>query len=372
MPLQAWFSNLNTMLLNKLMKAVAPQYASSPDIRFADLALPVSADQPCGPDLEYDTDFVVLQARATQCEAAQYGDFVAPTEVLNWPELERDCQRLLLRTKDIRLLTLFLRCRTRLDQAEGLRDGLALMHTVLTAFPEQVHPRLEIDGDVDPGVRANALATLVDPQGLLADVREIALGNNAMRLQIRDIERALGKSRPADALAPASVHRQLEALHSQGAPEIEAMQEACALAQSIQLWSETSLPNHAPDLKPLIRLLQLAGRPEPAQPVAIEYAPASEIPPAAAQAPAPSRANNAPLPPADAQHAPSQNANTMPTSRHDALTQIRFARTWFEAHEPSSPVALLLRQAESLVGKPFAEVFQAIPADMVERWAQNE
>lgn len=150
------------------------------------------------------------------------------------------------------------------------------------------------------------------------------------------------------------------------------MQEACALAQSIQLWSETSLPNHAPDLKPLIRLLQLAGRPEPAQPVTIEYAPASEIPPAAAQVPAPSRANNAPLPPADAQHAPSQNANTMPTSRHDALTQICFARTWFEAHEPSSPVALLLRQAESLVGKPFAEVFQAIPADIVERWAQNE
>ncbi|WP_413708210.1 type VI secretion system protein TssA [Ralstonia sp. Ralssp110] len=360
------------MLLNKLMKAVASKPASSPDIRFAELALPINADQPCGPDLEYDTEYVVLQARATPREAAQYGDFMTPTDALNWPELERDCQRLLLRTKDIRLLTLFLRCRTRLDQAEGLRDGLALLHAVLTAFPEQVHPQLEIDGEIDPGVRANALATLVDPQGLLADVREIALGRNAMRLQIRDIERALGMSRPADALAPASVHQQLEALRSQGLPQIEAMQEACALAQSIQLWSETSLPDHAPDLKPLIRLLQLAGRPDSAQPVASEYAPASEIPPAAAPAPAPPRADNAPLPPADAQPAPSQNVNAMPTSRHAALTQIRFARTWFEAHEPSSPVALLLRQAESLVGKPFAEVFQAIPADIVERWAQNE
>lgn len=360
------------MLLNKLMKAVPSKPAPSPGIRFAELALPVSADQPCGPDLEYDTEYVVLQARATPREAAQYGDFVTPTDALNWPELERDCQRLLLRTKDIRLLTLFLRCRTRLDQAEGLRDGLALLHAVLMAFPEQVHPQLEIDREVDPGIRANALATLVDPQGLLADVREIALGSNAMRLQIRDIERALGMSRPADALEPESVHQHLDAFRSQGLPEIEAMHEACALAQSIQLWSEASLPDHAPDLKPLIRLLELAchaGRPKP---VAVECAPASEIPPVAVSSPPSLSANIAPFAQADLQPAPTGNTNDMPTSRHAALRQIRLARTWFEAHEPSSPVGLLLRQAESMVGKPFAKVFQAIPADLVERWAQNE
>ncbi|WP_112184500.1 type VI secretion system protein TssA [Ralstonia sp. GX3-BWBA] len=360
------------MLLNKILTAKASKPASEATIRFAELALPISEDQPCGPDLEYDTEFVVLQARATPREAAQYGDFVAPTEALNWPELERDCQRLLLRTKDIRLLTLFLRCRTRLDQAEGLRDGLALLHAVLTAFPEQVHPQLEIDGEVDPGVRANALATLVDPQGLLADVREIALGRNAIRLQVRDIERALGMSRPADALAPESVHQQLEAFRGQGLPEIESMHEACALAQSIQLWTEASLPDHAPDLKPLIWLLQLVGHPGRAKPVAVEFAPATEIPPVAAAAPSSLSTNVAPFAQADVQPASTENVDDMPTSRHAALTQIRLARTWFEAHEPSSPVALLLRQAESMVGKPFAKVFQAIPADLVERWAQNE
>jgi type VI secretion system protein ImpA len=54
------------------------------------------------------------------------------------------------------------------------------------------------------------------------------------------------------------------------------------------------------------------------------------------------------------------------------LAAIRSARTWFEAHEPSSPVALLLKQAERLTGKRFDEVFQAIPADLVERWAQAD
>jgi len=360
------------MLLNKILKAKASKPASEAAIRFAELALPISADQPCGPDLEYDTEFVVLQARATPREAAQYGDFVAPTDALNWPELERDCRRLLLRTKDIRLLTLFLRCRTRLDQAEGLRDGLALLHTVLTAFPEQVHPQLEIDGEVDPGVRANALATLADPQGLLADVREIALGSNAMRLQIRDIERSLGLSRPADALAPESVRQQLEAFRSQGLPQIEAMDEACALAQAIQRWGEAALPDHQPDLNPLARLLQLVGHPELVAPTTAANMPQANPPAAAATLPSTPAASALHAVHAEAPPDYAELTDAMPTNRHTALTQIHLARTWFEAHEPSSPVSLLLRQAESLVGKPFSEVFQAIPADLVERWARND
>ncbi|MFX3549126.1 hypothetical protein V8921_11830 [Ralstonia mannitolilytica] len=58
--------------------------------------------------------------------------------------------------------------------------------------------------------------------------------------------------------------------------------------------------------------------------------------------------------------------------RSAALASIRAARSWFEAHEPSSPVGLLLKQAERLSGKRFDEVFQAIPADLVERWAHDD
>lgn len=57
--------------------------------------------------------------------------------------------------------------------------------------------------------------------------------------------------------------------------------------------------------------------------------------------------------------------------RNTALASIQAARIWFEAHEPSSPVALLLKQAERLTGKRFDEVFQAIPAELVERWMRE-
>lgn len=348
-------------------KNKSPRSGSAPAIRFTDLALPVEADRPCGDDLEYDREFVVLQAKAAPREPAQYGGFVAPSEPPNWTELERDCRRLLLRTKDIRLLTLFLRCRTRMEQAEGLRDGLALLYALLTSYPAQIHPQLEVDGEEDPALRANALAALTDPEGLLADVREIGLGgSNTMRLQVRDIERALGMPRPADAPAPDSVRQQLEALRQQGVPAIATMDDACALALSVQRWCETNLPGHAPDLSALPRLLRLVGNPELAQPASVSAESPGEAR-AELRLPSPS-----PIPiDASAQPDLRQDAADMPADRHAALIQIRAAREWFENHEPSSPVSLLLRQAEHLVGKSFAEVFQAIPADLVERWAQE-
>lgn len=344
-------------------KSSGPVLAAA--IRFADLALPVEANRPCGDDLEYDPDFVVLQAKAARRESAQYGDFVAPAEPLNCTELERDCRRLLLRTKDIRLLTLFLRCRTRMEQAEGLRDGLALLNALITAYPTQIHPQIEVDGEEDPALRANALAALSDPEGLLADVREIGLvGDKTMRLQIRDIERALGVPHPADAFSPDSIRQQLEALRQQGAAAIYAMDEACALAISVQRWCDQNVPGHAPELGALTRLLSLVGNPDLAQRV---DAPAETPPQNVAEIPNPS---SVPVP-KDSPSDLTAHAADRPADRNAALMRICTARAWFEHHEPSSPVALLLRQAEHMVGKTFAEVFQAIPADLVERWTQE-
>lgn len=341
----------------------APKPEALPPIRFVELAAPIDGERPCGEDLEYDPEFVVLMAKAAPRAEAQYGEFVAQAEPLNWTELERDCRRLLLRTKDIRLLTLFLRCRTRLDQAEGLRDGLALLQCLLAAHPADIHPRLEVDGEHDPALRANALAALTDPEGLLADVREIVLsGNAATRLQVRDVERSLGVPRSADALVQESVRQQLEAFRSQGLPQMGAMDEACRLIEILQRWGEETLPGHAPDLASLGKLLRLVGKPELALPIVAQATPA----PAASPTPSRETVHEQPVP---ASHP--DDANGTPASRHAALSRIRAARLWFEHHEPSSPVSLLLAKAERLVGKRFDQVFQTIPPELVERWAQE-
>ncbi|EAB5091332.1 hypothetical protein HZ405_001709 [Salmonella enterica] len=49
------------------------------------LTKPVSAEQPCGPDPEYDPEYLLLFSRAAPQAEAQYGDFVSTPEAVNWP-----------------------------------------------------------------------------------------------------------------------------------------------------------------------------------------------------------------------------------------------------------------------------------------------
>lgn len=60
------------------------------------------------------------------------------------------------------------------------------------------------------------------------------------------------------------------------------------------------------------------------------------------------------------------------SGRNQAQGLIRQARLWFIQNEPSSPVVLLLQKAEGLIGKPFEDVFQAIPADLIELWHSTD
>ncbi|HUD32361.1 MAG TPA: type VI secretion system ImpA family N-terminal domain-containing protein, partial [Variovorax sp.] len=119
---------------------------------------PVAAHEPCGPSLEYDHDYAMLHSRMAPRSDAQYGSFVGTPEAPHWAEIERDCQRLLLRTKDINLLVWWCRARTRLGHAAGLAHVLGLLHDMLQAWPDAVHPQLCLDGEPEPVVRANALA----------------------------------------------------------------------------------------------------------------------------------------------------------------------------------------------------------------------
>lgn len=54
--------------------------------------------------------------------------------------------------------------------------------------------------------------------------------------------------------------------------------------------------------------------------------------------------------------------------REQVRRTLRSAREWLEECEPSSPVAVLLKQAERLLGRRFAEVAQAIPPELLAQW----
>ncbi len=210
------------------------------------LTKPVSAEQPCGPDPEYDPEYLLLFSRAAPQAEAQYGDFVSTPEAVNWPEIERDTRRLLTRSKDIRVLILLLRSRIQQAGAQGLAEMLTQLAELSVIWSDALHPQL-LTGEGAPAesiedaalARSNALAALLDHEGVMADIRGITLSNSAvLRLQVRDVERALSAPRPADALAPESVRQQLADLEARGALPLAAFREAQESAERLQVWAQ--------------------------------------------------------------------------------------------------------------------------------------
>lgn len=313
--------------------------------------VPVSELDPCGPSLEYDHEFAVLLARMVPRTDAQYGSFVGAAEVPNWAEIERDCRRLLLRSQDINLLVWLCRARTRLAQANGLAQALGALSRVLYAWPDAVHPQIVLDGEREPSVRANALAALADADGLLGDVLEVVVVHGtALRLTVRDVERAFAIPPALNALSPQAVTLQIATLRtaarSQADAPINGLAEAARHLLAIDAWARSQLGDDAPSLAPLAHVLQLFAGPAVGTSAVTAAAHVSPVP----------------------AHVHTQTLAREPHSRADALNILRDVRGWFERHEPSSPVAVLLKQAERLVGKRFAEVADCIPPDILQKW----
>jgi type VI secretion system protein ImpA len=255
---------------------------------------------------------------------------------------------------------------------------LALLSQTLTRYPEDVYPLPHSDGETDLTPRANALAALLDHDGIYGDIRNLTVSDTrALRLQVRDVERAFGMPRPADALAPDSVRSQLNALWQQRSAQSLALGESVPLLQEIQDWSQARLLGQAPDLTPLLKLLGWFGQTGAEQGDEGRAAVAPGLPGGAdagdlrhGGASSPGEAGN--LDAAGPGYAlPPLGAQPLQQGRYGAREQIGSARRWFEQHEPSSPVVLLLWQAEQMVGLPFHELVRCLPGDLIDTWAKQ-
>lgn len=209
------------------------------------------------------------------------------------------------------------------------------------------------------------------------DIRSIALSNNAaMRLQVRDVERALSAPRPADALAPESVRQQLADLEARGALPLEAFRRSMEIIEHLQQWSQETLHDLAPDFSRLRQLLSLLpGAVQTTTPeLPLPETQAVQQEPAIIKNVEPASADTAhPLVNIPAGISTKDSANSgQIRDRNDALAHLRLIRHWFESTEPSSPTIPLLRQAERLVGKRFSEVINEIPTELLKKWDTQE
>lgn len=361
-----------------------PAQAAAVQMAAPEWTQPISEQEPCGPNIEYEPEYAALAARLEPQSEAQYGDFVDRPAAPDWSDVERHCRQLLQRSKDLNLLIWLARCRARLGGAPALFDILDLLLTLLHTYPDTLHPQHRIEGELDPAVRANALASLADPEGLLDDLRQISIStHHPQRLSVRDVERAFDLPRHPEALPTEQVRQQLQELQRRQHPTLLALQTIAAHACQIEQWAQQDLGEHAPDLGPLQRLLapfaELSAPSPGTHAGALDTTSTDRVPPDLDEQfkadevaiMRPSSTIGQPSPLGESTIALQADAQPAPHPREAIRQQLRQARHWLEEHEPSSPVALLLAQAERMLGKRYLELTQALPPDLLARWTDD-
>lgn len=302
----------------------------------------VSDDKPCGDNLEDAHDFVMLQAAVMPAEQVEYGDFTETPAAPDWQMIETQCRDLLARTHDVRLLLILIRCRVQRHGAVGWHTGLQLLMAMCASFGTLLHPQ------DDQVMQANTLATLVSHAGLLQDVGNVVVTTCAgTSWRIRDMRNALQQPQTPEA---EEVRCMLAALHAGHDDTIMALSATLAMLPGLQENISQLAGEYAPDLAPVRDMLRIFA-PDNAGPETTHV----QVAATATEKGTPRQET-------------SVASQQVPVSREEALQMIRVARRWFEQQEPSSPVPVLLHQAEKMVGKGYAELAGAIPVALLQQW----
>ncbi|QCI11132.1 type VI secretion system protein TssA [Pseudomonas putida] len=326
----------------------------------------VSADFPCGDDLEYDADFLQLERDAQGRPERVMGDAIQPAEPPQWRDIEQACTALLQRSKDLRITHFLLQANLALHGLPGLAASLELIRDLLGEYWLYLHPQLDAADDNDPTVRVNALCGLTCDTniGLLRDavlVRSRAFGPVTLRaaLHAAGVQHFASEQLSAEELAAAlrdADDEQLQQCHQALQLAREAV-DAIETRVNDQVGSASGVDLSALR-QPLRQVQQVLG----------DYGPAGTVPaPEAAAAPADDTVADQPA---------ASNVSARPTarpgeisSREDVQQSLDRLLQYYARHEPSSPLPVLLHRAKKLVNADFATIVRDLIPD---GWSQFE
>jgi type VI secretion system protein ImpA len=161
---------------------------------------PLSADAPCGPDLEYDAAFQALEAAARPRPELEMGDARIEGGGPDWREVKRLALELFDRTRDLRVAVYLAQAAIETDGWHGLAESLGVVYGLVDGMWDTVHPQLDPDDDLDPTMRLNVIVRLCDRESTLNQLREapIVSARGMGSFSLRDLEVAQGHSSPRE------------------------------------------------------------------------------------------------------------------------------------------------------------------------------
>ena len=309
-------------------------------MRIADSGLlePLSAENPCGEDLE-DT-----QLLASFDAYRVFGQAAPLSDETDWREIRDRSLEALEKSKDLRLLTHLASAVVRTEGFAALAETLSVGARWFEKWGNEVFPRV----DEDAILRRNALNGFADRMAVVDGARRAPILRHAQLgiVSIRDIEMATGQLAPTEgetasmddaqlgALLTASDSEELQALSTQLDQAVQSL-KAMEAAMRDQGGAQAA-PEFDSLSVPLARTLKLLK---------------DHL---ATRAPSASEAST------DAGGEASGGGGAIAVgairNRQDATRALDAVATFFRTNEPSSPIPLLLERAKRLVAKNFLEV----------------
>lgn len=323
--------------------------------RIALLSAALGTQPPCGPNLEYDPDFLALERLAKPQEERGVGDTVRQAQEPEWKEVARLAESLAERTRDLRVSLYLAHAWLARDGIAEFAEGLALLRCLLEDQWADVHP---IQEDDDPTERINALAALSADPGILGSLRYVTVIalERIGSVRLRDLRLLVDATAndDADDKAILSLADHVQTVLGQaGEDRLLALDASAALAidhlEAIAHVFATRTPGMGPGIDPLVRELGVLRKGLRPYLSATATETETDVPGEAAE----TGLGDA-VPPTPAASA----AKTL--DAEEIRRRLDEICAWYAANEPASPVPVVLRRARGLIGMDFAALLQAV------------
>jgi type VI secretion system protein ImpA len=317
------------------------------------LLKPISAEQPCGADLEYAPEFLQLQELARGKPEQVIGDKVRAAQEPSWPKVREESEALFGATKDLRVAGILHCALLKTAGVAGLETSLAVIHGLLERYWDHLYPPLDAEDDNDPTFRVNCLVSSLAGEESTAALRQMTIvesrqfGRHSLR-QYRIATGVLQAELPPETTVQQELARFEAAI---GDVDLQALKASAAAAAAAAA--------HLNGIEKIL-LEKAGGIPEELTPLRSDVKDLDAI----YSAQLVKRGEVTP----GGEGATSETGSGASTSavqvtggirnRKDVVHTLDALCEYYARHEPSSPIPLLLQRAKRLVDKGFMDIMR--------------
>ncbi|MFL9931446.1 type VI secretion system protein TssA [Paraburkholderia sp. RL18-103-BIB-C] len=317
---------------------------------------------PCGVDLEYDAEFLELEALASDKPKRQFQD---TDEEPPWRDIMERAAALLDQSKDLRVALIYTRAASRVAGLGGFHAGLRVLLGMHERYWENLYPPLDAeDADSPAALRATALAALGDPftpfddhSTLLHDLRVAEVCRvPGDRLTVRDILIATGKLAAPEGESTLTLQTVQGVLAKVIKDEPAALADALALPETVEnLANRMSACFGAQDAPGITMMMGAAQNiASVCRSVAVDSIAAAQ----SGENPQPVAVDAAGTLSAGVAELPRAQGPGRLATREDAIAMLDAVCAFLERTEPTNPAPLLIRRARALMSKDFIAIMQ--------------